>query len=139
MNLNRMRRRLRRQREIVRAAWRAWRYRRSLGAPVVADALRFLRKILPLPGAKIRTPLPEWLARGRACRACDLYDPQNRTCGTNEGVLVTHDTIFPNGCSCLVGVKASDPDSICFKASMGLPSGWPTQGAIAEPTTSIEP
>lgn len=124
MNIAKLKRRLRRNREVIRAVWRAFRYRTSIGAPVFREALAFLRRILPFRRARPRSPLKLWLHRVRSCRKCELYDRANRTCGTNRDIIEAGGVLYPNGCSCLVGLKTSDPEQKCFMVTLGAPSNW---------------
>jgi hypothetical protein len=71
-----------------------------------------------------RTPRSTWKFRLGRCRKCDIYDPVNRTCGDNKGVIEVNGTLYPNGCSCLVGLRASDPKADCFLVSCKVRSKW---------------
>ncbi len=117
-----LKRRFRRNREILRAAWRAFRYRTNIGAPVFREGIGFIKRVLARK--KKRSPLKLWLHRVRSCRKCEIYNAANRTCGSNKDILEAGGRLFPDGCSCLVGVKASDLDAKCFLVSIGAPSMW---------------
>lgn len=123
----RIRRSLRRHAQVAMAAWRGFRYRTKIGAPVVREGLALFRRLLWLRRRR-RTKFGVWRARLRACRRCELFDPKRGTCGNNEGVIQIADTgmLYPNGCSCICGVKASDPESECTLVGFGLPTMWPS-------------
>lgn len=130
----RTKRKLRRFLEIAGAAWRAYRYRSHIGAPVFHEALSLVGKLTG--NQRGRTKLATWKYRLRACRGCDIYDPKHRTCGDNTGIIEVGGRLFPNGCSCKVGVKASDPDSDCVLADWGLASKWASLGITLDGTTA---
>lgn len=121
-----IKRAIRRQAEVIRAGWRAFRYRTRIGAPVLREGLAFL-----LRGFRKHDPVTPaiWRARLRACRrGCDIYDPKNRTCGTSGAesheVLEANGALHPSGCSCLVGLKARAKKAKCFLETIGAPSRW---------------
>lgn len=120
----RFRRRIRRAFEVVRAAWRAFRYRTFIGAPFAQEALALIT--VPFRRASDRVSPGVWRGRVRACRSCDLYDPDERTCGSNRDYLQVGITLFPNGCSCLVGIKSSSAKSKCYLETIGCGSKWPS-------------
>jgi len=123
MKLSVIRRRLRRHLEVASAAWRGFRYRHFIGAPVIREGFALLRRLLRF-GPRPRTPFKTWRFRIRQCRGCDIYDPIHKACGNNEGVLAIGTKLFPSGCSCLVGVKSSSPESVCTLQTFGLASKW---------------
>jgi hypothetical protein len=116
---------MRRNAEVAAAAWRGFRYRYGIGAPVVSEGLALARRFLRF-NRRARIPLKAWKQRLRACRKCDLYDPKHKTCGDNTGVIQIVDggSLFPNCCSCKVGVKASDPEAECTMVAFKMPSLW---------------
>lgn len=124
----RIRRRIRRHLEVAGAALRGFRYRTSIGAPVAREALHLVGRVFALRRKTVDRST--WRRRFKTCRKCPLYDPKNRTCGNNEGLMQFQKPgsdalhLAPNGCSCKVGVKASNPKEDCFLASIGLPSQW---------------
>jgi len=128
---------LRRNLEVAGAAWRGFRYRRSIGAPTVREGLSLLRRLLWwTKRARARPPLKRWKFQIRTCRACDIYDPVRKTCGDNSGVLAIGNKLYPNGCSCLVGVKSSDPKADCTLAAFGLASKWASFAVSIDGTTA---
>lgn len=131
MNLLRyITRRGRRHVEIVQAGIRGMRYRRTIGAPWIKDAI-----LLPIRSLMIwrtTTPFGLWRNRIRACRSCPMYDPVHRVCGNFDSGLATLSipAIFdgefgiPCGCRCKVGVRASHPNALCFLATIEFPKNY---------------
>lgn len=114
--------------------WVAWILRQH-GIPnliclrdIIRDGLSMLTRLF----SSKRTAFGAWKQRIQACRKCPLFDPKLGTCGNNSRKLMHWDDkegnpcIAYNGCSCVVGIKASSPNQRCFLESVGLESQWPT-------------
>lgn len=93
-----------------------------------------LLRLILLP-KKPSVSFATWRFRLGVCRRCDIYDPKHRTCGDNTGVLESRGVLYPNGCSCLVGIKASDRSADCYVVQMGGRSKWLTLGISVDGQT----
>ena len=135
MKLSVISRRLRRHAEVALAAWRGFRYRLFIGAPVVREGFSLFWRLLWWRN-RDRTSFTKWRFRIRQCRGCDIYDPIHKACGNNQGVLAIGTRLYPSGCSCLVGVKSSSPKSDCTLETFGLASRWASFGVSLDGVTA---